>query len=277
MSWRKFLLIPRLATAGLRSHGGADEAWEAYWRDVATTGAEGDVLWDGAGDAELAWWRGAAGRYLDPGLPVVDVGCGNGRLTRLLAGDFQVVLGVDLSAAAVERAREESEGVARVAFRTLDVTADGAGEALAAELGPSNVVVRGVFHVLTEEQRERAASALATILGGRGTLLLLETNWQGDLLGYLEHLGGRNGRLPAALGRLIDYHLPRPQAFGPADLAATFPPSAWRSVESGPVEIAPVRRLGRASGRTIPGFSAVLRAAGTVDPGRAVPDTTERS
>src|SRR3954471_7512395 len=104
MTWRKFLLIPRLATAGLRSHGGADEAWETYWRDVSTTGAEGDVLWDGAGDAELAWWWGAAGaggggaggRCLDPGLPVVDVGCGNGRLTRLLAGDFPAVLGVDL-------------------------------------------------------------------------------------------------------------------------------------------------------------------------------------
>jgi hypothetical protein len=144
-----------------------------------------------------------------------------------------------------------------------DVTAEGAGRALAAELGPANVVVRGVFHVLDPQARRRAATELADVLGGRGTLLLLETNWQGDLLGYLEHLGGDRGRLPAVLARLVDYRLPRPAAFGPRELAGTFPPPVWTTVASGPVEIVPVRGLGPASGRTIPGFSAVLRATGS--------------
>ncbi len=34
--------------------------------------------------------------WLDPALPVLDMGCGNGRLARLLAADFPAgVLGVD--------------------------------------------------------------------------------------------------------------------------------------------------------------------------------------
>jgi SAM-dependent methyltransferase len=277
MSWRKFLLVPRLAASGLGSAPAPDEAWEAYWRAVSATGAEGDVLWDGADEAELAWWRASARRHLDPKLPVVDVGCGNGRLSRLLAPDFPEVVGIDLSAAAIERAREESAGVPHLDFRVVDVTAVGAGEALAAEFGPANVIVRGVFHVLEDTDRRRAAAALEIILDGEGTLLMLETNWQGDLLGYLEHLGGRDGRLPAALARLIDYRLPRPSAFGREQLTEVFPPSRWRSVESAPVAISPVRRLGQASGRTIPGFHAVLRPVGSVDPGHSVPGGSERS
>src|SRR5215213_5185595 len=108
MTWRKFLLVPRLAASGLGSAPSPDQAWEAYWRDVSATGAEGDVLWDGADEAELAWWQESARRHLHPKLPVVDVGCGNGRLSRLLAPDFPAVVGIDVSAAAVARAREES-------------------------------------------------------------------------------------------------------------------------------------------------------------------------
>jgi SAM-dependent methyltransferase len=262
VSWRKFLLVPRLARTGLV--GGrapsAHAAWEGYWRDVTTTGAEGEVLWDGAGEAELTWWRGTARAHLDRTLPVVDVGAGNGRLSRLLAEDFPAVLGVDLSEAAVERARQESLDVPRVSFEALDVTAEGAGERLLAQVGPANVVVRGVFHVLDADGRQRAAAELARVVAGRGTLVLLETNWQGDLLGYLEHLGGRDGRLPGPLARLIDYRLPRPAAFGAREVAETFPAATWTTVESGSVDIAPVRGLGTATGRTIPGFYAALRA-----------------
>ena len=269
MSWRKYLLVPRLAATGTHRHRSPAEAWESYWGDVARTGPDGDVLWDGAGEQELAWWSASARAHLDPALPLLDVGCGNGRLSRLLAPAFPRVLGVDLSPAAVELARRESAGDGRVAFEVADVTADGAGDALAAELGPANVVVRGVLHVLDHEHRQRAARELATALGARGRLLLLETNWPGDLLGYLEHLGADRGRLPAVLARLIDHRLPRPDPFGPGELAETFPAPGWTTLASGPVEIDPVRGAGSAAGRTIPGFSAVVRTGGAVHEGAA--------
>jgi SAM-dependent methyltransferase len=234
------------------------------------------VLWDGAGEDELRWWLETARRHLDDSLPVLDVGCGNGRLSRLLAGAFPAVLGVDVSPAAVEVAERESRQVAGVRFRQLDVTAPEAGTTLAGELGPANVVVRGVLHVLNRQERRRAVAALQQVLGGRGVLLLLETNWRGDLLGYLEHLGARRGRLPAVVSRLIEFGVPRPHAFGAAELADTFPADGWVTVTSGPVDMAPVRSLGPGGTVVIPGYHAVLRpapAAATAGPGT---DTAEQ-
>jgi SAM-dependent methyltransferase len=269
VSWRKYLLVPRLAAARAGRRRTPAQAWESYWGAVDRTGADGDVLWDGAGEQELAWWSASARAHLDPALPLLDVGCGNGRLSRLLAPGFPRVLGVDLSPAAVELARRESADDGRVAFAVADVTADGAGDALAADLGPANVVVRGVLHVLDRDHRERMARELATVLAGRGRLLLLETNWPGDLLEYLEHLGGDRGRLPAVLARLIDHGLPRPDSFGPEELAETFPSPGWTTLASGPVDIHPVHGHGHAAGRTIPGFSAVLQTGGPLPEGAA--------
>src|SRR6185312_199671 len=213
----------------------------------------------GAGEQEMRWWLETAREHLDPSLPVVDVGAGNGRLSRLLAGSFPSVLGLDVSPAAVQRATQESAEQPNVSFRVLDITGEGAGAGLSSELGPANVVVRGVFHVLDRDGRRRAGEHIADVLAGRGSLLLVETNYPGDLLEYLEYLGAENGRLPGPLASLIDHKTPRPAAFGTAQLAEVFPAPAWTTVSSGTMQIAPVRSLGSAAGRTIPGFFAVLR------------------
>ncbi len=105
------------------------------------------------------------------------------------------------------------------------------------------------------------AATIARVLDARGSVILLETNWPGDLLGYLEHLGARHGRLPEPLARLIDHRVPRPSSFGAAELAETFPAPAWSTLASGPADIAPVRASGAVPGQTIPGFFAVLRTA----------------
>jgi SAM-dependent methyltransferase len=249
VTWRKFLLVPRLARAGLRPAPPDDTAWDSYWRSVHRTGPDGEVLWDGAGEQEMRWWVECVRQHFDTRLPVLDAGCGNGRLSRVLAREFGSVLGIDVSEAAVGLAAQESREVPNVAFRCLDITADGVGAALRKELGPANVVVRGVFHVLDPEHRRRAAANLAEVLGSRGSLLLLETNYEGDLLEYLEYLGARGGHLPDPLARLIDLKTPRPSRFGPAQLAHSFPGRAWTTVVSGGTVIAPVRSLGNEAPR----------------------------
>ncbi|WP_030040777.1 class I SAM-dependent methyltransferase, partial [Streptomyces resistomycificus] len=80
------------------------EAWEGFWREAPAE--QGAVFWD----AEPILTAGAHLALFEPqlaehGLPLVDLGCGNGTQTRFLADRFPRVLGVDLSAAALDHAR----------------------------------------------------------------------------------------------------------------------------------------------------------------------------
>lgn len=95
------------------------EAWEGFWREAPEE--PGAVFWD----AEPAL---TAGRHLalfeadltDPGLAMVDLGCGNGTQTRFLAERFPRVVGADLSAAALDHARRaDPAGRPRTGCSTL--------------------------------------------------------------------------------------------------------------------------------------------------------------
>lgn len=148
------------------------EAWEGFWREAPQeTGA---VFWD----AEPAL---TAGRHLalfepqltDPALPLLDVGCGNGTQTRFLADRFPHVIGVDLSAAAVEHARR-ADPAGQAAYRLLDAAEKDEAQTLHAELGDANVYVRGVLHQCEPDDRQPLVDSLATLAGERGRVFLVE-------------------------------------------------------------------------------------------------------
>ncbi|MFJ3669190.1 class I SAM-dependent methyltransferase [Streptomyces sp. NPDC090106] len=148
------------------------DAWESFWR--AAPQETGAVFWD----AEPALTAGPhlalfEPRLTDPGLPLVDLGCGNGTQTRYLADRFRRVVGVDLSAAAVEKA-QRGDPAGQAAYRVLDAAEKGAAEALHAELGDANVYMRGVLHQCEPEDRQPLVDGVATLVGSRGRALLVE-------------------------------------------------------------------------------------------------------
>ncbi|WP_437922546.1 class I SAM-dependent methyltransferase [Sorangium sp. So ce291] len=282
--WRRALLVPTLLRAGLRAFRDRGGAWDRYWRGIRQTGPDGEVLWDGDSAEERGWTVGLARRAMESTLPVVDVGCGNGRYTRALAPWFTAALGVDVSAEAVARAEREtraaldaplrtsaapgeagaapggSSAPPRVSFRVLDMTEAGAGARLRAEVGSANVFVRGLFHTLDAAQRGRLAESCRALIGERGALLLVETDFPGSALAYLELLGARGGDYPAPLLRCLEAGLPPPARFGARELALHFPEASWEHVESGSAELcSAAMRPGQTSTR-IPAFFAVVRA-----------------
>ncbi len=192
-SWRRWLLMPSAARLGAKAPDNPKDGWDQFWSEIEATGDGGDVLWDTSNPGEMEQYLPAALKYLDPGLPTVDVGCGNGRQARILANHFPEVLGIDLSQLAVERAQAESAGVANLRFQALDIVAPGAGAKLVEAIGEANVFVRGVFHVLPPKARRDMVANLREVLGRSGHLFLAETNYPGDSLGYLRHLGARLG------------------------------------------------------------------------------------
>lgn len=248
---------------GVRAPRGVASSWERYWVGVRATGDGGDVLWDTSDPTEVARYLALLGEHADPDLPVVDVGCGNGRLTRALARRFPRALGVDLSPAAIARARRETGSAPGIAFRALDMTAPGAGRGLADVGGEATVFVRGLLHVLDVAARRRLAENVADLVGVRGTVLLAETNRRGPLLRYLESLGAGPEGIPGPLARAIATGIPRPSPFGAAELADCFPTDRWLRVlvdADATITTIPLRRAGVPD--AVPGFVAVLRPAG---------------
>lgn len=252
------LLIPHVAWIALRTPKDSHVGWDRYWGRIRATGVGGDVLWDAGDLDEALTYLTLCQAHLDRSVPLVDVGCGNGRFTRRFAGRFPSVAGVDVSDNAVAIATVESADLPELSFRALDATAPDAAEKIRADIGTdANVFVRGVFHVLAAPQRVALARNLLDVVGAQGRVLLAETNYRGSQLGYLEHLGATPRRIPAALQRAI-VDLPRPGRFGESERADAFPDAAWSVVAQGPTVIETIPLRGTTEPERIPGYFAVM-------------------
>ena len=262
--WKRIFIAAHVLRLRRRAPRQASTRWDHFWTGVQATGDGGDVLWDASSPTEAARYLDLLAEHADPTLPVVDIGCGNGRFTRALAAGFPTAVGVDLSPAAVARAEVESGDTPGVAFRVLDVTEPGAGRLLRDVLGgDANVFVRGVLHVLSASARRRLASSVGTLVGDRGRVLISETNHRGNALGYLERLGAGPRGLPAALAWAIATGIPAPSPFGEAELDACLPPNEWRRVlVDADAAIATIPLSTPRAHDTIPGLVAVLAPLG---------------
>lgn len=155
----------------MRVSTGYERAWESFWEDAPRE--PGGVFWDAepALTAERHLPHFAA--HFDPGLPVVDLGCGNGTQTRFLAGRYARVVGVDLARAAVDLAGHgDPHGLAE--YRRLDAVDTDAVRELHAEIGDANVYMRGVLHQCEPGDRARLVESIAALTGARGRVFAVE-------------------------------------------------------------------------------------------------------
>ncbi len=258
-SWQKYLLVPQLIWHGLRAPGDDTTAWDRYWGDIQRTGAHGEVLWDAGSQGEIESSLERLLPQMDRTLPLIDVGCGNGRHTRALAAHFPGVLGVDMSAQAIERARLESQGVANVSYRVLDASVPGTGQQLAREFGEVNIYVRGVFHIVDHRRRLAMVRNFREMLGGRGALYLLETAHPGSALDYMVSLGATPAFIPEPLRRCIRSGLRAPESFGERRFRKYFPEGAWHTLASGPAVLHGVPLRSSTELENIPAFFALVR------------------
>ena len=144
--------------------------WERWWSTI--DGRPGEIVWD-ADDTDLAADLTSFTDAFHPGLPVIDLGCGDGRQTRFLARGFPTVVGVDISPAAVERARA-GENPPNVCYRVVDARSSEQAEQLHHEFGDANVYVRGVLQALPPVDRPQAVMSIGTLLGSSGALFAKE-------------------------------------------------------------------------------------------------------
>ncbi|WP_030606510.1 non-ribosomal peptide synthetase [Streptomyces sclerotialus] len=237
------------------------DAWERYWAGIERTGRGGDVIWDADSGEEFHWLLGQAARHFDPRLPVIDLGCGNGRYSRELAPRYPRVVGVDVSASAIEHARREAAErggeLSNVDYLALDMT----DAEQAAELGegPYNIFVRGVFHVLDGAARARLAAVAGRLLGPGGTLIVHEPDYSSNSFGYLGFVGGKRGRAEDLVGPLEAAGVRHSHRFTRPELAEAFPEPDWEVVDDEAIELHAIDPRSDSDALRLPGYYAVLR------------------
>ncbi|PZH10780.1 SAM-dependent methyltransferase [Streptomyces sp. NTH33] len=148
------------------------QVWEGFWREAS--GEPGTVFWDAEPAVTAGVHLPLFEPYLGaPGLPLVDLGCGNGTQTRFLADRFPHVVGADIAAAAIEHARH-GDPAGQAAYRVLDAADKSETETLHAELGDANVYMRGVLHQCEPDDRQTLVGGIAALVGERGRAFLVE-------------------------------------------------------------------------------------------------------
>ncbi|TLM88324.1 class I SAM-dependent methyltransferase [Pseudarthrobacter sp. NamE5] len=258
-------MIPKLMRLARSAPKNRPLAWDTYWAGIRGTGSGDEVLWDSGTDHEFLGYKDVLLRYLDPELPVVDVGCGHGSFTRALAEVFPEVIGVDVSANAVAHASAQAAAditpaggsAGCIRFEARDMTRTGAAEGLAGD-GGANVFIRGVLHVLDPADQAALVENLRLLTGSRGTVFLAETNFQGNPVEYVSHLGATARKIPAPLERAIR-GLPMPGHFGPEERSRALPPETWELLVDGEVAIETNPLTGVDGQSRVPGYFAVLR------------------
>lgn len=202
--------------------------WERWWSGV--NGAPGEIVWD-ASQSDLMTDLEVFGPSFDRGLPVIDLGCGNGRQTRFLARHFETVVGVDVSPSAIERAAA-ADNPANLTYRVLDASAPQQAERLHQEFGDANVYIRGVLQALPPAVRPQAVLSIAALLGENGTLFAKELPPHAS--DYFAELVQRHGPWPA-LERVTQ--LIPPGQITQSELASLFSPDRFDVIYTGPGHI----------------------------------------
>lgn len=211
--------------------GKVDRHWENYWKTIDKTGRGGQVLWDNEPERASAEDIKRFRDHMDPSLPLLDFGCGNGRQTRYLARHFQKVIGTDVAPSAITKAREETAPEMKIEYRVLDALKPGEAKKFHDEFGDVNIYMRTVLHVVQREDRKVFAESLAILLGEKGTLYQIELS-----LCALDYFRTLPGNSPSGLPHHV-HNVIRTGAtsvgFDPQDRPLVYPDSHWNIIAHG--------------------------------------------
>jgi hypothetical protein len=232
------------------------EGWEQYWSSLHASPTK--VFWN-ADPAEAMQDVATFKDYFLPGLPLVDVGCGNGNHTRALADQWRItkIIATDVASAAVRDAPHAND--CDISYRTLDLLRPEEAASLHQEISDANVHIRGVLHQLPHAHRKTAVASITELLGDSGTLYLKELSLTADayITNLLDRFGPIEG-LDRTIGVLhkVGIHW---GSFSESDIETLFPRDRFTLLTKGDALIQTTNCLPTGQMIQIPAIYAVLR------------------
>jgi len=227
-------------------------SWEGFWS--TSTGTPGEIFWDAdpahAAQQDVVLFQGS----VDPQLPLIDLGCGNGTQTRFLADHFARVIGTEISPAAVEIARTKN-AAPNITYRVLDVLCPDDAQALHEEIGDANLYMRAVLHQLSPVDHATAIQSIERLLGRKGVLYLVELSSAAEP--YFTKLITQYGP-PPGLARVFQHEI-TPGMLNENELDVLFPPDRFTLLSTGKSHIHTVHTLPTGEVVRVPAFYAILR------------------
>lgn len=201
-------------------------SWESYWK-LAISDSTVEVPWN-FGSVEMTMpYLSELTESFDSALPLVDFGCGDGMVTRYLAECFDVVVGVDISEAAVAKARRDN-GKSNVSYEQFDGTDTVGAGRLHSRLGDANVHLRGVLHAMMPPDWPRALESLEILVGDRGRVFDIEVSQEVSQI--LQDMAKNFDEPPAWVSQCLACGLV-PNTLSAADLEGLYRGRGW-SIQS---------------------------------------------
>lgn len=139
------------------------------------------------------------------GDPVLELGCGSGRLLRPIADAGFRVTGVDQSATMLARARASLRGARQE--RGITLSQGSMSDASSAPGGPFGVVIfslNGLLHLTSPEEQRNAIASARAALDPRGQLLIDVVNPTLETLRAFEHGVTHEGTWTTSDGTQVD-------------------------------------------------------------------------
>jgi 2-polyprenyl-3-methyl-5-hydroxy-6-metoxy-1,4-benzoquinol methylase len=189
--------------------------WESYWKEIDKTGLHGQVFWDSVPERAALEDFGRFKDHINFELPLLDLGCGNGRQTRFLAHHFKKVIGVDVSASAIHLAQLETTEESNIEYRVFDAVDTASARLLHDEFGDLNIYMRGVLHMIKKRDRASFVESLALLLGETGILYQIELPSKAIL--YLRTLPEEVFSKIPKITRRIGFNLEERESYYPQD------------------------------------------------------------
>lgn len=177
--------------------------WNSYYDNLRAE--RKTALWDVSPKDGAALDLHLINQYLDPSLPLIDLGCGTGTQSIFFSKHFDIVIGIDVSQTAIAWAKEVNNAN-NIKYYCVEDLQSSHFELLHKKFGDCNIYMRGVIHQIKSNHIHNFNNNLNILIGNTGKLYFNEV--ADKIRDYFTEATDSFSLLPSAMKKTFISNLP---------------------------------------------------------------------